>query len=434
MEKTISQMRLQKLFDGGEYTPIDAFAKSEDGDVEVDAGFGLIGGNTAYAFAQNSEKNSGAITVAQCAKIKKIYELAEKTGCPVVGIYDSNGVKLTEGFEVLSAYGELVKASARLSGVVPQISVVAGACVGTSALIANMADVVIALNDADFYITAPSEQTVAQSSEDGVVDIAVADFDEAVSKVKAVLSVLPSNNLEIAGCFEALDSAAVLSSDMDFRELANTVADRDSVVELKKDYGCNVLTALASVGGEAVGIISFGDKELCPCCSYKAEALIKLCDAFSIPIITIANGNGFKKGKEAMVLTAITKLTSTYASATCPKISLITSEAIGGAYIVLAGKGANADLTFAWDNAVVSPLETESAVAFLWGERLANGESREDLEKEYKETLGSAFTAAANGAVDDVFTPDLTRAKLFAALDMLSGKRETTLPRKHSVK
>ncbi|MBQ9532117.1 MAG: carboxyl transferase [Eubacterium sp.] len=434
MEKTISQMRLQKLFDGGEYTPIDAFAKSEDGDVEVDAGFGLIGGNTAYAFAQNSEKNSGAITVAQCAKIKKIYELAEKTGCPVVGIYDSNGVKLTEGFEVLSAYGELVKASARLSGVVPQISVVAGACVGTSALIANMADVVIALNDADFYITAPSEQTVAQSSEDGVVDIAVADFDEAVSKVKAVLSVLPSNNLEIAGCFEALDSAAVLSSDMDFRELANTVADRDSVVELKKDYGCNVLTALASVGGEAVGIISFGDKELCPCCSYKAEALIKLCDAFSIPIITIANGNGFKKGKEAMVLTAITKLTSTYASATCPKISLITSEAIGGAYIVLAGKGANADLTFAWDNAVVSPLETESAVAFLWGERLANGESREDLEKEYKETIGSAFTAAANGAVDDVFTPDLTRAKLFAALDMLSGKRETTLPRKHSVK
>ncbi len=161
MEKSISQMRLQKLFDGGEFTPIDAFAKSTDGDAEVDAGFGLIGGNTAYAFAQNSEENSGAITVAQCAKIKKVYELAEKTGCPVVGIYDSNGVKLTEGFEVLNAYGELVKASARISGVVPQISIIAGACVGTSALIANMADVVIALENADFYITAPSEQTVS---------------------------------------------------------------------------------------------------------------------------------------------------------------------------------------------------------------------------------------------------------------------------------
>ena len=434
MENKISYLRLQKLFDGGEFTPIDAFAKSTDGDAEVDAGFGLVGGNTVYAFAQNSEENSGAITVAQCAKIKKIYELAEKTGCPVVGIFDSNGVKLTEGFEVLSAYGELVKASSRLSGVVAQISIIAGACIGTSALIANMADVVIALKDADFYIAPPSETTVAQSSEDGVVDITAENIEEAVEKTKALLSVLPSNNLEIAGIFEATESAAVPSTAMDFKELVNAVADNGSAIELKSEYGCNVVTALASVGGEAVGIISFGEKELCPCCAYKAEALIKLCDAFSIPIITLANGCGIKKGRDAIVLTAVTKLTSAYASATCPKISIVTSQAVGGAYIVLAGKGSNSDLTFAWDNAVISPLETESAVAFLWGERLADGESREDLEKEYKETIGSAFTAAANGAVDDVFTPEQTRAKLFAALDMLAGKRETTLPRKHSVK
>ena len=160
----------------------------------------------------------------------------------------------------------------------------------------------------------------------------------------------------------------------------------------------------------------------------------KLCDAFSIPIITVANGNGLKRGKETPVLTAVTKLTSAYASATCPKISLITSQAIGAAYIVLAGKGANADLTFAWDNAVISPLETESAVAFLFSQRLADGEDRSALEKEYKETIGSAFTAAASGAIDDVFTPEQTKIKLINALDMLSGKRETTLPRKHSVK
>ncbi|MBR1763589.1 MAG: carboxyl transferase [Eubacterium sp.] len=436
MEKTISQMRLEKLFDSGEYTPIDAFAKSSDGDAEVDAGFGLIGGKNAYAFAQNSDENSGAITVAQCAKIKKIYELAEKTGCPLIGIYDSNGVKLTEGFEVLSAYGELVKASARLSGVVPQVSIIAGACVGTSALIANMADVVIALEDADFYVTAPSEVKVSQSSEEGIIDIVAFDIDDAVSKAKSVLEMLPGNNLEIAGCFEAKESNAVPSADMDKNQLLSAIADSGSVIELKKDYGCNVATALASVGGEAVGLIVFDEKELCPCCSYKAEALIKLCDAFSLPIITIANGKGLKRksGKEAQVLVAATKLTSAYASATCPKISLVTKEAFGGAYIILAGKGANADLTFAWDGAVVSPLETESAVAFLFNERLANGEKREDLEKEYKETIGSAFSGAASGAIDDIFAPEQTRAKLFAALDMLAGKRETTLPRKHSVK
>ena len=434
MEKSVSQKRLELLFDSGEYTPIDAFTKSADGDAEVDAGFGLVGGAPAYAFAQNSLKNSGAITVASCEKIKKIYSLAEKTGCPVIGIYDSNGVKLTEGFEVLSAYGELVKASARISGVVPQISIIAGACIGTSALIANMADAVIALDDADFYVTVPSEVTVKESAEDGIVDITAASFEDAVENAKSILAILPSNNLEIAGVFEANSSAAVFSTGMDERAIVNALADAGTLIEFKKDYGCNVVTSLASVGGEAVGIIAFGEKELCTCCAYKAEALIKLCDAFSIPIITVANGKGLKKGKEVALLTALTKLTSAYASATCPKISLVTSQAVGAAYIILAGKGANADLTFAWDDAVISPLEAESAVAFLWNDRLANGEKREELENEYRETLGSAFTAAACGAVDDVFTPEQTKAKLINALDMLSGKRETTIPRKHSVK
>ena len=434
MENSLSLKRLSSLFDNGEFTEIDAFAKSSDGAIEVSTGFGLIGGNPAYAFSQNPEVNGGAITVAHCAKIKKIYELAKKTGCPVVGIYDSNGVKLTEGFDVLSAYGGVVKASTQLSGVVPQISIIAGACVGTSALIANMADVVIASSDSDFYITAPSEATVEESAKEGIVDIVVKDIEEAAAKTKSILSILPSNNLEIAGCFEAKESAGVPGKDMSSNELLETIIDFGSAIELKADYGRNVNTSLALLGGEAVGIIAFGDKPLCPRCSYKAEAMIKLCDAFSIPIITIANSNSLKKEKESQVLVAATKLTSAYASATCPKISLITGESVGSAYIILAGKGANADLTFAWDSAVVSPLETESAVAFLFNERLADGENRQELEKEFKETLGSAFTAAANGAVDDVFTPDQTRAKLIGALDMLSGKRETTLPRKHSVK
>ena len=134
------------------------------------------------------------------------------------------------------------------------------------------------------------------------------------------------------------------------------------------------------------------------------------------------------------MLIAATKLTSALASATCPKISVVTGSAVGAAYIALAGRGANADVVYAWDTAVLSPLEVESAVAFLYNDRLAKGESREALAAEYKESLASAFTAGACGAVDDIFVPAETRAKVIAALDMLAGKRETTLPRKHSVK
>ena len=136
VKETEARKRLQLLFDDGAFTEIDAFAKDVDGEIGVVAGFGSVNGAPAYAFTVKG----GAITVAQCSKILKVYDLATKTGYPVVGVYDSNGVNLTEGFEVLSAYGDVVKASAAVSGVVPQISIIAGTCLGVLSVVANMAD------------------------------------------------------------------------------------------------------------------------------------------------------------------------------------------------------------------------------------------------------------------------------------------------------
>ena len=221
----------------------------------------------------------------------------------------------------------------------------------------------------------------------------------------------------------------------DALSIVASIADDASVVELKGGYAAsNCKTALATVMGSTVGFVAFEGNALCPACSYKAEAMIKLCDAYSIPVVTLVNADGVISEKENQTLTALTKLTSAYASATCPKISVITGKAIGCAYITLAGKGANADITIAWDSAIASPLDADSAVAFLFNDRLAAGEDREALKTEYIETVASPFTAAACGAVDDICTPGDTRARVIAALDMLAGKRENTLPRKHSVK
>lgn len=427
--------RLEALFDDGSFTQIDAYAKSAQGDVEVVAGFGTVNECAVYAFSQDVTVDGGAVSVAHCAKIKKIYDLAAKTGCPIVSIFDSNGVKLTEGFEVLNAYGELVKASTSLSGVCPQIAVVAGACLGTSALIANMADVVVAVKNADFYVSAPSEITAEQSYNEGTVDVLCDDFDSAVEAVKDLVSILPSNNLSPAPIFDFSAPQTVAAASADALSIIASVADDASVVELKGGYAqSNCRTALATVMGSTVGFVAFEGNALCPACSYKAEAMIKLCDAYSIPVITLVNADGVISEKENPMLTALTKLTSAYATATCPKISVITGKAIGCAYITLAGKGANSDFTIAWDSAVASPLDTDSAVAFLFNKRLADGEDREALKAEYIDTIASPFTAAACGAVDDICAPADTRAKVIAALDMLAGKRENTLPRKHSVK
>ncbi len=427
--------RLEAIFDDGSFAQIDAFAKSAGGDVEVAAGYGTVNGCAVYAFSQDITVDGGAVSIAQCAKIKKMYDLAVKTGCPIVGIYDSNGMKLTEGFEGLSAYGEIVKASASMSGVCPQISVIAGACLGTSALIANMADVVIAVKDADFYVSAPSDVTVEQSYEEGTVDIICDDFDSAAAQVKNLITLLPSNNLTPSSVLDFTSPQNFADDGADAMSIIEAIADVSSITELKGGYASsNCRTVLASVMGTTVGFIAFEGNALCPGCSYKAEAMIKFCDAYSIPVVTLVNANGVIKEKENQTLTALTKLTSAYSSATCPKISVITGKAVGIAYIILAGKASNADLTFAWDSSMASPLDTDAAVAFLFNDRLADGEDRKSLEKEYVDTIASPFTAAACGAVDDIFTPADTRAKIISALDILAGKRENTLPRKHSVK
>lgn len=433
VKTTDATKRIASLFDDGIYTEIDPFAKSADGDIEVVAAFGTVNGAPCYAFSQDVTVNNGAISLAQCSKIKKVYDLASKTGYPVVGIYDSNGVKLTEGFEALSAYGDIVKCATSLSGVVPQISIVAGACLGTSALMANMADVVIAVKDADFYITAPSDATADDSANAGIVDILADDFDKAVNEAKKLAVLLPANNLSPVPVLDFADPSTLAADGASAMDTINAIADTDSVVVLKSAYGKKVVTALATVAGSTVGFVAL-DGALCPHCAYKAEALIKLCDAFNIPVVTIVNTDGLVKNAEGAMLISATKLTSAYATATCPKISVITGQAIGSAYIILAGKGANADMTFAWDNAVASPLDVEAAVAFLFNDRLSAGEDRAALENEYKETIGSAFTAAACGAIDDVFAPSETRAKIISALEMLYSKRETTIARKHSVK
>ena len=411
--------RLTALFDDGAFTEIDGYAKSASGDVEAAAGFGTVNGSPVYAFAQNVNVSGGAISVAQCAKLKKIYDLATKTGCPVIGIYDSNGVKLDEGFEALSAYGELVKASTAMSGVCTQISIIAGSCLGASALMANMADVVIAVKDADFYVTTPSDVTADTCYEQGTVDILADDLDGALTAAKDVVALLPGNNLSPAPVYDFTAPSVAVDTGASAMDVICAVADAGSVVELKGGYA---------------GFVAFDVSAVCPACAYKAEAFVKLCDAYNLPILTVADADGFVKDAENAMLTAATRMETAYATATCPKIALITSKSIGGAYIALAGKGANADLTFAWDTAVLSPLDAEAAVAFLYSDRLAAGENRGSLVKEYKETLASPYTAAASGAIDDVIVPADSRAKVMAALDILAGKRENTLPRKHSVK
>ena len=430
--------RLAALFDQGSFTELDMFSKNAEQGCEVVTGYGSIAGAPAYAFSQNIEAAGGAMGRSQAAKIRRVYELAEKTGLPVVGIYDSNGAHLTEGLDALHAYGELMQTASRLSGVVPQVSLVLGACAGSAALMAAAADVVIISENAQMYLTAPSiiggekagtgsAKAVCQS---GTAQVLAANEEEAIESARTLLSMLPSNNLSAVPAAEAVDAGQGEC-------VCCNLVDAGSVYKLSAEFAPLVHTALARIMGVTVGVVSTAageDGRLDSDSCRKAARFVRFCDTFAIPVVTLIDSVGFERSVEAELHSGIrdaVMLSSAYAEATCPKISVVTGKAVGPVFSVLAGRG-NADAVFATPQAVISSLPSETAVSILWNDRIAAGEQRPALITEYEATQASALKAAEMGYVDDVVELSSLRERLYVALEMLAGKRASTLAKKHS--
>ncbi len=434
VEASKGYMRLQKLFDDATFTQVDAFAKSEGGYAEAVAGYGYINGTGVYAIAQNSDLSGGAMSQAQAAKIKKVYDLAQKTGVPVITIYDSIGGRLAEGSQLLTAYGEILKMSSALSGVIPQISVVLGPCLGTQALIAACGDVVIAAKGAEFSLDVNTGSTAEKAFENGTAHLLAEDEEDAIAIARDVASMLPANNIETAAGFEFADASENVADNTPANDIPELVADDGSYLELSVAYGDDAVTALATLTGITVGFVSAGAKILSGDACKKIARFVRFCDAFSIPVITFVDSEKF------CCLKSAARVSSAYAEATTAKISVITGEAYGALYVALAGTGSNADITFAYPNASVSPLNPYASAVIMLGDEIgkelkgsANPQAdKEALVAKFKAENCSVFEAAANGYVEDVITPSATRAKLASALDMLIGKRVQRLPKKHN--
>ena len=422
---------LSKLFDDGIFTEIGAFADNAG----AVAAHGTVNGVGVYAYAQSADCSGGAMSKAQAAKIKKLYDLALKTGEPVIAVYDSVGGKLTEGLDMLAAYGDILKYSNNLSGVVPQISVIAGNCFGTQALIAACADIVIMTENAKFSLSTGGEKSSAEeNAKSGNVHISVKSIDEALEKAKMLAEMLPSNNLSGACvAYDEINAGGIPTGDDKVSDVISKVADSESAVELQKDFGKAVSTVLATVNGVTVGFVG-AEGEIDGKASAKAARFARFCDAFSIPVVTFVNAEKFCCIKSAA------KLTSAYAEATTAKITFVTGSAFGSVYIALAGTGAAADMTFAWENARVSALSAEAETIIMLGDdfggKLKNTDNpkaeREKVVREYAKEHLTAVRAAEQGYIEDVISPEDTRNRLSAALDMLGNKRVSTLPKKHN--
>ncbi|HEU5479182.1 MAG TPA: acyl-CoA carboxylase subunit beta, partial [Candidatus Tumulicola sp.] len=436
----------------------------------VITGRATVGGRQVFLFSQDFTVLGGSLGEAYAEKICKTMDLALRTGAPVIGINDSGGARIQEGVVSLGGYAEIFWRNVACSGVIPQISLVAGPCAGGAVYSPAITDFIVMTEKiSQMFITGPEiiktvtgedvtfEElggAMTHATRSGVAHLVASDEDDLVDLAKLLLSYVPQNNLEDPPRFacdddphRSLDALDELVPDSpskpyDMRAVVTAVLDYEEFFEIQPHYAANILCGFGRVDGRSVGVVANQPSVLAGvldiASSIKAARFVRFCDAFNIPLLTFVDVPGFLPGIDQEyggIILHGAKLLYAFAEATVPKITVITRKAYGGAYDVMASKHIRADLNIAWPTAEIAVMGAEGAVKTIFRRELAAASDPEakmrELIDEYTERFASPYIAAQRGYVDDVVEARRTRSVVATALDMLANKRVERPKRKH---
>jgi propionyl-CoA carboxylase beta chain len=478
--KLTARERIDAFLDEGSFVEFDGLARHRStnfgmeknrpyGDGVV-TGYGTVDGRPVAVFSQDFTVSGGSLGEVFGEKICKVMDHAVKTGCPVVGINDSGGARIQEGVVALGLYAEIFKRNVHASGVIPQISLIMGPCAGGAVYSPAITDFIVMVDQTShMFITGPDviktvtgeEVTMEElggahthNSKSGVAHYQATDEPDAIEYVKALLSYLPSNNLEEAPVFEtpvdleALDEALdTLIPDSpnqpyDMHTVIEHVLDDGEFLEVHPLFAPNIVVGFGRVEGHSVGVVANQPMQFAGTldidASEKAARFVRTCDAFNIPVLTFVDVPGFLPGTDQEyggIIRRGAKLLYAYAEATVPLVTVITRKAYGGAYDVMGSKHLGADINLAWPTAQIAVMGAQGAVNILYRRELAEATDpdsrRASLITEYEDTLANPFIAAERGYVDAVIKPSETRGQIIKALRALRDKRKTLPPKKH---
>ena len=346
--------------------------------------------------------------------------------------------------KVANAGSAAFAAKAGVAAVTAAVAVVTGTCAGTNAINAAAADVCVMAEDAELFLNAPfnAEDKVANAgsaafaAKAGVAAVTAADAVAAAKQAASIVALLPANNLAGPALFDfAAPSKALDLVKYSAADAIAALADEGSTVELYAGYGKNIVTALATINGSAVGILATEKAALCHKCTAKAARFVRLCDAYSIPVVTVVNTEGFGKSEgddQAGGIRQAARMAGVYAEATTVKVAVLAGEAVGPAYTVFA---ACADWRVAVQGCTVAPLAPEAAVTVLYKDEIFASDNIVNATKAkaaaYAKEVCSANAAVANGAADTIADAATARGAVAQALDMLASKRTVRLAKKH---
>ena len=426
-------------------------------------GYGVINGNLVYVYSQDASVLNGTIGEMHAKKITNLYDLAMKTGAPVIGLIESAGLRLQEATDALAAFGEIYLKQTMASGVIPQITAVFGTCGGGLGLFPTMTDFTfMEEKNAKLFVNAPnaldgnvitkcdSSSAKFQAEESGIVDV-VADEATILEKVRELVSFLPANNEDDASFLEdCTDDLNRVNPEIagcvgDTSVALSILADDNNFFEVKSGYAKNMVTGFLRLDGVTVGAVA-NRSEICDEEGKVAEKLdavltaegcekaaefVNFCDAFGIPVLTLTNVKGYEAtlASEKTIAKAAAKLTYAFANATVPKVNVVIGKALGTAYVVMNSKAIGADITMAWPDAQIGAMDGKLAAKIMY-----DGQGADVINEkaaEYEALTLNVTSAAKRGYVDQIVNAADTRKYVIGAFEMLFTKSEDRPPKKH---
>lgn len=481
--KLTARERLQLLFDNGYYDEFNKFVENSGrrissiggnkmpGDGMVTAA-GAINGRVAYTASQDFTVMGGSLGEMHAWKMCEAMLKSLKNGCPFIAINDSGGARIQEAIFSLRGYGEVFYNNTALSGVVPQISIIAGPCAGGAAYSPALMDFIIMVKGSGkLFITGPAvikgvtgevvtdEElggAMAHALNSGNIHFVAENDQHAIEITKQLLSYLPQNNTENPPSYgdgsiqlmEYPDLNTIVPDDpkeaYNMFEVINRVVDPGSVLEVKQFWATNIITCFARINGETIGIIANQPCVKAGCldidASDKSSEFIRFCNAFNIPIVTFVDVPGFLPGVQQEfggIIRHGAKMLFAYSAATVPKVTIVVRKAYGGAYLAMCAKSLGADRSAAWPTAEIAVMGAEGAVAVLYAKEIKEAKDpvarKKELIEEYQERWSSPYPAAEFGLVDAVIEPIKTREYISVCLQTLKNKRELRPAKKHGL-
>jgi methylmalonyl-CoA carboxyltransferase large subunit len=478
--KLSARERVEALVDPGSFQESGLFARHRatafgmaEKDLPADGvvtGAAAVGGRLVHLASQDFTVGGGAAGEVHSTKIADTMEMSLKTGSPFIFINDSGGARVQEGIDSLSGYGKVFYTNTKLSGAVPQISLICGPCAGGAAYSPALTDFIIQTRQAQMFITGPqvikqvtgevvtAEQLGgpdAHMTPSGVTHLIAENDQDAVFLCRRLLGFLPNNNLEdppVLATDGNVDSNPELRALVpvsakqayDVRRVLSAVVDAGDFLEIQPGFAPNIVIGFARVLGRSVGIVANQPAALAGAldinASNKASRFIRFCNAFNIPLVTFVDVPGFLPGVQQEyggIIRHGAKMLFAYSATTVPKITVILRKAYGGAYLAMCGKDLGADRVYAWPTAEVAVMGAEGAAEIVFRSEIDGAKDkagrRRELIEEYRSHFATPYVAAGRRLVDDIIDPAETRRHLAQSLEALHTKRELRPPKKHGL-